>query len=136
MSTADFSGEGAAAYGVKGALTVSRESAMAVAAVKRGRAVICGVVSSLDLMTLDSTGARVDSAPWLEQPDPAVTRAHLITWTVDDLIFRGVSWWRVTARYSTGWPSSFERLAPERVTMVTTNDPRTGSTSARPTSRR
>lgn len=130
LSTADFSGEGAAAYGVKGALTVSRESAMSVPAVKRGRSVICGVVSSLDLMALDSTGARVSSEPWLEQPDPSVTRAHILTWTVDDLLFRGVSWWRVTSRYSTGWPASFERLAPERVTLVTTTG-RDGSTGAR-----
>lgn len=115
----------ALAFGINtDTVTVTRAEAMKVGAVKRGRAVIAGVLSSLPLVELDAGGRPVADPPaWLEQPDPNVTLSHIITWTVDDLLFHGVSWWRVTGRYANGWPASFERLAPERVMVVAGTEP-------------
>lgn len=120
-TVSSLSPEAATAFGINpDTVTVSRTSAMGIPAVKRGRGVICGVVSSLPLQLLEeSTGRPTSSSPaWIARPDPNLPRSQVVTWTVDDLIFYGVSWWRVTARYSDGYPLSFERLDPARV-MVT-----------------
>lgn len=123
LTSADLSADAAAAFGINAdTITISRQDAMTIPAMKRGRGVICGVISSLPLVLLDSAGVRItkDAPAWLGQPDPNVPLAGLLTWTVDDMLFHGVSWWRVTARYSTGWPSAFERLTPDRVMVIYT----------------
>lgn len=119
LSTADMDPAAATAFGLNtDTLAISRREAMSIPAVKRGRGVICGVGSSLPLTLLDSSGRRAANAPaWVAQPDPNLTLCHVLTWTIDDLIFNGVSWWRVLERYADGYPLSFERVERERVTV-------------------
>lgn len=130
LSEADLTADAAQAFGISStSATITRREAMTIPAVKRGRGVICGVVSSLPLVQLYADGRRVtarDRRGWVDQPDPALTLAGLLTWTVDDLIFHPVSWWRVTSRYADGFPHTFERLAPERVMVVRSHDQRRG----------
>jgi len=110
--------------------TVTRAQAMSVPAMRRGRQVIAGTLGALPLAALRTTGQgdtrrveRVEdgaTATLLEQPDPNVTRAATLTWTLDDLIFYPCAWWRVLDRDgSTGYPTHAERIRPDRVTVDT-----------------
>lgn len=114
----------AAAFGIStDSSTITREQAMRVPAVRRGRSLIAGTIGTLPLVAYrtSATGAVTPvRRRLLDQLDPSTTPAYTITWTVDDLLFRGVSWWRVTDRDATGYPVAVERLAPSRVSILTT----------------
>lgn len=114
--------EVAAAWGVNTATTVDRTTAMRVPAIRRGRQVIAGTIGRQPLVAMrtnaDGTVTDVTSErPLLRQPDPTTTLQYVLTWTVDDLIFYGVSWWRVLARDFAGFPTQAERIDPNRVTV-------------------
>lgn len=120
LNSAELSPEAAQAFGINtDTVTITRREAMTIPAMKRGRSVLCGVVSSLPLVLLDVDSRRVTPAPsWIAQPDPNVPLSTTLSWTVDDMLFHGLAWWRVTGRYADGWPSSYERLDPARVMVV------------------
>lgn len=112
----------AAAFGVDvSSDRVDRQLAMTIPAVRRGRQVICGTIGALELRAHRTQAGSVDDVTgdyrWLTQPDPNVSRHYLLTWTVDDLLWYGVAWWRVTSRAWTGYPASFERLTRDRVVV-------------------
>lgn len=122
----------AAAFGISTGIveSVTRAEAMSVPAVRRGRSIIAGTLGSLPLTArrTTSTGSiEVVSRPLLDQPNPDVTRAHVMTWTVDDLLFYGRSWWKVLDHDREGYPSQAERVMPERVNVVWSNDPITNA---------
>lgn len=98
-------------------IPVSRAAAMAVPAIARARGMVANTLGRLDLFPEDTRsglelGADSDSARFLECPDPEQPRFITITWTVDDLVFSGVSWWLVLARYATGKPRAARRILP------------------------
>lgn len=113
--------EAAAAFGINtDTTTATRAEAMSIPAIRRGRSIICGVVSSLPMRQVDDLGSPIDAAaPWIAQPNPSTTAAYELAWTVDDLLFSGISWWRKTARDADGFPIAFERIAPDRVSVPT-----------------
>jgi HK97 family phage portal protein len=82
---------------------------------------IAGVISSIDLaLYKKSTGEKLGSPVWLEQPDIRQPRSVTISATVDSLIFYSVAYWRVTSLYADdGRPSGFEWVANNRVTYTT-----------------
>ena len=100
---------------------MDRATALQVATVSRCRNLICGVISYLPLeLYKKSTGQKLQSPLWLEQPDIRQPRAVTLAYTVDSLIFYSVAYWRVTSLYSDdGRPSGFEWVANTRVTTVT-----------------
>lgn len=111
--------EVAQAFGIYPAADrIDRHAAMTIPGVRRGRQVIAGTIGSLPLVAVrtnpDGSVEHVDR-PLLEQPDPNTTRQHVLTWTVDDLLFYGVSWWRVLDRDDHGYPRRAERVGPERL---------------------
>jgi hypothetical protein len=53
----------------------------------------------------------------MERPDPDKTLTHIISWTLDDLIFLERAYWRITARYANGFPSAFKRLPAAKVSV-------------------
>lgn len=117
---ADLPPEIAVAFGLSpDGDTVNRADAMTIPAVRRGRQVIAGTIGTLPLVAhrTDADG-NVDAVErqLLEQPDPNTTRQHVLTWTVDDLLFYGISWWVVTERDATGYPIRARRVAPWEVT--------------------
>lgn len=125
--------EVATAFGISTATdTVTRSEAMSVPAVRRGRQVIAGTLGTLPLVALRTVGTGPDrkverveaphaTARLLEQPDPNVTRAHVLTRTVDDLLFHPTAWWRVLDRDgSTGYPINAEHIALHRVRVDVT----------------
>jgi HK97 family phage portal protein len=108
------------AYGYNG-VGIDRNFALQVASVARCRNLIAGVISSIDLaLYKKSTGEKLGSPVWLEQPDIRQPRSVTISATVDSLIFFGVSYWRCTSLYADdGRPSGFEWVANNRVTYTT-----------------
>jgi HK97 family phage portal protein len=108
------------AYGYNG-VGIDRNFALQVASVSRCRNLIAGVISSIDLcLYKKSTGEKLGSPVWLEQPDLRQPRSVTISATVDSLIFYSVAYWRVTSLYADdGRPSGFEWVANNRVTYTT-----------------
>lgn len=97
--------------------TVSRREAMRVPAVRRGRNVLAATIALLPIVQTDAAGRVVDRALWV-QPDPRTTRLYVLAWLVDDLIFNGVAWLRVTGRDAFGWPATVERVQRERIRIM------------------
>ena len=104
-----------------GAGLMDRQAAMQVPAVARCRNLLAGTVASLDLeLYRKSTGKKLQSPLWLDQPDLRQPRSVTMAWTIDSLIFYGESFWRVTSLYADDLrPSGFEWIANNRVTVTT-----------------
>jgi Phage-related protein len=91
---------------------------MSIPAVRKGRQVIAGTLGAAPLV---ANRIRAGKSPerierqLLIQPDPAVTRSFTLTWTLDDLIFYGVSWWRVLEFDAFNFPKRAERVHPTRI---------------------
>ena len=100
---------------------IDRNFALQVASVSRCRNLIAGVISGIDLaLYKKTTGEKLGSPVWLEQPDIRQPRSVTIAATVDSLIFYGTAYWRVTSLYADdGRPSGFEWVANNRVTYTT-----------------
>jgi HK97 family phage portal protein len=108
------------AYGYNG-VGIDRNFALQVASVSRCRNLIAGTIASIDLaLYKKSTGEKLGSPVWLEQPDIRQPRSLTISATVDSLIFYSVAYWRTTSLYADdGRPSGFEWVANNRVTYTT-----------------
>jgi HK97 family phage portal protein len=108
------------AYGYNG-VGIDRNFALQVASVARCRNLIAGVISSIDLaLYKKSTGEKLGSPVWLEQPDQRQPRSVTISATVDSLMFYSVAYWRVESLYADdGRPSGFSWVANNRVTYTT-----------------
>lgn len=100
---------------------IDRNFALQVASVSRCRNLITGVIAGIDLsLYKKSTGEKLGSPIWLEQPDIRQPRSVTISMTIDSLIFYGCAYWRVTSLYADdGRPSGFEWIANNRVTYTT-----------------
>ena len=108
------------AFGYNG-IGIDRNFALQVSSVARCRNLVAGVISSIDLgLYKKSTGEKLGSPVWLEQPDQRQPRSVTISATVDSLMFYAVAYWRVTSLYADdGRPSGFEWVANNRVTYTT-----------------
>ena len=100
---------------------IDRNFALQVSSVARCRNLVAGVISSIDLgLYKKSTGEKLGSPVWLEQPDQRQPRSVTIAATVDSLMFYAVAYWRCTSLYADdGRPSGFEWVANNRVTYTT-----------------
>ncbi|MFT4296524.1 MAG: phage portal protein [Micropruina sp.] len=75
---------------------VSRADAMAVPAVARGRGLICGHLSRLPLKLWDvAAEAELPTPTWLTSTHTLQSPRARLLWTLDDLIFTGLSLWAV-----------------------------------------
>lgn len=100
--------------------TVNREAAMRIPAVRRGRQVIVGSIATCPLVahrTLPDGNVEAVDRPLLEQPDPNTTRQFVLGWTVDDLLFHGISWWVVNGRDDQGYPTAVEWVSRTRLAV-------------------
>lgn len=79
-----------------------RAEALSVAPVLRARNLICGI-ATLPLIQYGKDWNRED-LPLLQQIDPDVANVVTLAQTVEDLLFEGISWWRITAWDSAGYP--------------------------------
>jgi hypothetical protein len=98
---------------------VSREDALTIGAVERGRDVIC----SLALLPLESfRGLEVVPRPFLAQPDPDVPTVVVMSQTYEDLLCEGIAWWVVTGKDYRGYPTSARRVEPSTVSLTPPTD--------------
>lgn len=87
--------------------------ALSVPAVSRARDLIAGMVGALELKhyqkqwngdTREYEEIYLPLEPWMETPDPNVTRSFFFTNIFSDLFFYGIAYAYVTKRTSLGWP--------------------------------
>lgn len=100
----------------QGSTLSSREQAMEIPAVARGRNMICSL-STLPLEEIDARNV-VQNSPLLEQIDPNVANVVTLAQTFEDLLFDSVAWWKVTGfDPETGMPSRAIRMDPSQVSL-------------------
>jgi hypothetical protein len=99
----------------------TRQEAMEVPAVARARSIICGTAASLPLHAYNKTNnAEIYGRTILEQPDPALPTAVVMSWTFDDLLFHDVAYWQIlSVSPEDGRPVHARRIDPLRVTYNT-----------------
>jgi len=85
---------------------VGRSEALSVPAVLRGRNLICSL-ATLPLVQKDADLQTV-RLPLLEQIDPNVANVVTLAQTIEDLLFDGIAWWKITAFGADGYPVSAE----------------------------
>ena len=90
---------------------------MTLPVIVRGRDLICDTIAGLKLemyreMWNGESMEEVPLAPrsWLSRIDQSVPNQFIISWTIDDLIFEGRSFWLIESRSADGFPMSFTRL--------------------------
>jgi hypothetical protein len=100
----------------RGSSLSSREQAMEIPAVARGRNLICSL-ATLPLEEIDERNVVRDN-PLLAQIDPNVANVVTLAQTFEDLLFDSVAWWRVTGFDPfTGMPSRAIRMDPSQVSL-------------------
>jgi HK97 family phage portal protein len=106
-----------------GAQSATREQAMGVPAIARGRNIICSSVASLPLEGYNKfTGAHVEPTQAIWQPDPRIPASATYAWLAEDLLFHGVAYGVVLDAYASSDGSrirSWTRVSPNRVTFNT-----------------
>jgi hypothetical protein len=78
------------------AVFVTREEAMTLPPVAKGRAILTGQIAPAPLRAYDKNGLAAEQPKWLWHTDGAVSPHLRMLWTVDDLIFAGFSLWGTT----------------------------------------
>jgi HK97 family phage portal protein len=106
-----------------GVNTATREEAMSVPTVARGRNIICSSIASIGLEVIDrSTGMEIEDATprVIRTPDPRVPGSATYVWTCEDLLFYGYAYWQITELFAdTFRVRSVQRVSPARVTIQT-----------------
>jgi hypothetical protein len=98
-----------------GAGPIGRVEAMQVAAVQRGRNELCSI-ATLPLKLY--RGLDVVQSALFRQYDPDVPNVVHLAFTVEDLVFEQIAWWRVTGRDFESYPVSVRRIDPGRVSLT------------------
>ncbi|WP_341935519.1 hypothetical protein MRBLWO14_001171 [Microbacterium sp. LWO14-1.2] len=109
-------------YGPTGLDAVTRESAMTVSPIKRGRAVIVGRLADLVFEQGEEVDGEFIADPeqpaWLTSTQTPQTCWHRFAWSLDDVIFTGWSLW-IVQRDEAGKITDAARLARHRWTFDT-----------------
>lgn len=107
---------------------VSREQALSVAAVQRGRNSLCSIAT---LPLRQYKGLDIVRSPFLEQIDPDVANVVTLSQTIEDLAFDAISWWLITAQDFHGYPVAARHLDVSTVSL----DPPRGQPNPFPSGR-
>ena len=94
---------------------ISRSEALQVPAVLRSRNLIAGTLASLPLHIRDKKRNIATPTTLLEQIDPDVPNVVTLSQTYEDLLFEGISWWRVLEFGWHTYPVFAEHIGVERV---------------------
>jgi hypothetical protein len=87
---------------------VSREEALSVAAVQRGRNELCAI-ATIPLRLY--SGTEIIPSPLMRQFDLDVPNVVHMSMTVEDLAFERIAWWRTVGRDFDGYPIAVQRIA-------------------------
>lgn len=99
---------------------ISRELALQVPAVTRARNLICGTLSTLPMCQLAVPAYTEAYSELLEQPEEDIARSVTMARTLEDMIFEGRAWWRITEFSSDGYPARVIRLESNSVRVLKT----------------
>jgi hypothetical protein len=91
---------------------VSRERALAIPAVQRGRNELCSI-ATIPLRLY--RGSDVVDSPMFRQFDLDVPNVVHMSMTIEDLALERVAWWRVVGEDFAGYPMCVRRIEPGRV---------------------
>lgn len=108
-----------------------QETALTVPTISRARDLMASMVGALTLehYTLQWTGQEyeklyLETEPWMDQPDPRVTRNFIMANTFSDLFMYGRCMWLVTSRSSaTGRPLTFTWLPQANISTPSQSGP-------------
>ena len=99
--------------------------ALGIPTVSRSRDLLAGIIGSVGLKHYSKqwNGEDYDEIylplePWMEQPDPKVSRSFFFVNIFSDMYFYGVAYAYVQTRYSTGLPASFTWLPAANVSST------------------
>jgi hypothetical protein len=106
------------------AARISRREALQVPAVLRGRNLICGTLARLPIHIRDKERRIATPTTLLEQIDPDVPNVVTFAQTYEDLLFEGISWWRVREFGWHGYPTSAQHIGVEHVHVSGVDLPR------------
>jgi len=88
--------------------------ALSIPTVSRSRDLLAGIIGSVGLKHYSKVwnGSDYDEVylplePWMETPDPKVSRSFFYVNIMTDMMLHGVAYAYITTRYSTGLPASF-----------------------------
>jgi len=88
---------------------VGRAEALSVPAVLKGRNMICSI-ATLPLVQRSPGLVPVDTNPLFRQLDRDVPNVVTLAQTVEDLLFEGISWWKITGYGWDRFPSDVRHL--------------------------
>jgi len=94
---------------------ISRREALQVPAVLRSRNLIAGTLARLPIHIRDKNRQIAEPTTLLAQIDPDIPNVVTIANTYEDLLFEGISWWRVLEFGWHDYPIFAEHITPSRV---------------------
>ena len=99
--------------------------ALSIPTVSRSRDLLAGIIGSVGLKHYSKVwnGTDYDEVylplePWMEQPDPKVSRSFFFVNLMTDMMLHGVGYAYITTRYSTGLPASFTWLPASNISST------------------
>ena len=99
--------------------------ALSIPTVSRSRDLLAGIISSVGIKHYSKqwNGEDYDEVylplePWMETPDPKVSRSFFFVNIFSDMFFYGAAYAYVTTRYSTGLPASFTWLPAANISST------------------
>jgi hypothetical protein len=99
--------------------------ALSIPTVSRSRDLLAGIIGSVGLKHYSKqwNGSDYDEVylplePWMEQPDPKVSRSFFFVNIFSDMFFYGAAYAYVTTRYSTGLPATFTWLPAANISST------------------
>jgi phage portal protein BeeE len=99
--------------------------ALSIPTVSRSRDLLAGIIGSVGLKHYSKqwNGTDYDEVylplePWMEQPDPKVSRSFFFVNLMTDMMLHGVGYAYITTRYSTGLPASFTWLPAANISST------------------
>lgn len=95
---------------------VSRKQALSVAAVQRVRNKICSI-GTLPIYTYRGLVVDTTVHPLLRQINPDLANVVTLAETLEDLLFDGLSWWRVTSQDFDSYPLSAKHVPLTSVSL-------------------
>ena len=102
---------------------VSRQEALQVPAVIRGRNLIAGTLATLPIHVRDKTNHIVSPTTLFDQIDPDIPNVVTFALTYEDLLFEGVSWWQVVEWGWHGYPTYARHIDHRRVQITSWIEP-------------
>jgi hypothetical protein len=96
---------------------IARSQALQVPAVLRSRNLIAGTLARLPMHIRDKERRIATPTTLLEQIDPDIPNVVTFAQTYEDLLFEGISWWRVTEVGWHGYPTFAQHINVDRVSV-------------------